>query len=183
MANLIDSSYFIGPLLIGQSDQATVNTVIEQFITRYENEYFLKIMGYNFKKLYEQGLLDDVQKYKDIRDGKEYLGAYQQTEKWRGFKETAPFKRSPIANYVYFQYMRNHATISSGTGEVKANQQNSRSMSSVNKATLMWNEMVEWNKEFHRFMYWNQEVYPEFFQDLRNRSCSNNELFSSTYFF
>jgi hypothetical protein len=180
MATLIDTSYFIGPLLIGQSDQATVSTRLTQFIDRYEKEYFLNLMGYNFKKLYDAGIAAVTQKYVDIRDGKEYTNRWGVLDKWRGLKETDP-KRSPIANYVYYWFERDTVTVTTGTGEVKPNQQNSRSIYAGNKMMTAWNEMVKWNWEFWNFMYSNQDTYPEFFQDLRNW-CNSNDLYKPVYY-
>lgn len=180
MATLIDSTYFHTNLLIAQSDQTSVSTALQLFIDRYEKEYLLKLMNYNFKKLYDAGVTASTQKYIDIRDGKEYTNRYGATDKWRGLKEASP-KRSPIANYVYYWWARNEVTTSTGSGEVKANQQNSRSMASVNKQMSAWNEMVEWNKEFWAFMYANQDVYPEFFEDTRNWSRCN-ELYAPIYY-
>lgn len=169
MATLIDHTYFIRDLSIGQSDNAQVIAAIQLFIDKYEQKFLLDLFGYNFKKLYDVGITAVTQKYVDIRDGKEYTNFYGVTDKWVGLRD-ATAKTSPIANFCYYWYERDGISKTLGDGEFINKQEKKYAISPEDKMRRAWSEMVCWNKEFWEFMYANQDTYPEFFADVRNYS-------------
>jgi hypothetical protein len=169
MATLIDHTYFIRDLSIGQGDNSVVQGSLQTFIDRYEEEYLLGLMGYNFKKIYETGIVAVDPIYVDIRDGKEFTNHYNVLDKWIGLRN-ATTKKSPIANYVYYWWSRDNISKTLGDGEFINKQEKKYATSPEYKMMRAWNEMVCWNKEFWNFMYANRDVYPEFFADVRNYS-------------
>jgi hypothetical protein len=68
-------------------------------------------------------------------------------------------KKSPIANYVYYHWMRTHVTASMGSGEVKAKSNSSDNVSPIDKMTAAWNEMVNWNQSLYPFMEYGNFGY------------------------
>src|SRR5678809_1036278 len=145
MANLIDSTYFIRDLSIGQGENATVQAVLVSFIDKYEQKYLLELMGYNFKKLYDTGITANTPIYTDIRDGKEYTNRYGVLDRWRGLRDVTA-KTSPIANYCYYWYERQGISKTMGDGEFILKPENKLAVSPVTKMARAWNEMVCWNK-------------------------------------
>lgn len=187
MANLIDTSFFFGDLSIAQISDAAVVSTVNRVINEREPELLLALMGYELYKNYQAGVAG-TQKYKDIRDGKEYTNRSGKLTKWRGLKETvvAPVDgppavagqyRSLIANYVYYWHMRNNATASTGTGEKTSKAQNATDASPRQKMGSAWNQMVKWNRELVEFLLSNESDYPEF---LKHYGCYELNNFLTT---
>lgn len=72
-----------------------------------------------------------------------------------------PFKISPIAYYVYYQYQSSEASKTGGTGEGIINTQNSTPVSPSYKMAKAFNKMVHINMELFDFLYSNKDVYPD----------------------
>lgn len=69
-------------------------------------------------------------------------------------------KQSPIANFIYYWYLRNNATTTAGSGEAGNNV--SAPVSPKTKMVRAWNQMAEWNLELVEFLLSNMSVYTEF---------------------
>jgi hypothetical protein len=177
---LIDTSYFYGDLSIAQITNEAVEANVQRFIKQYEPELLADLLGYELYKNYLAGVAT-VQKYKDIRDGKEYTNRAGKLAKWRGLKNNS-ISQSLIANYVYYWYLRNEASITTGTGEKTANAQNASNASPRVKMTRAWNQMAKWNMELVEFLVSNQTDYPEFISyygscELDNLLTTINPIF------
>lgn len=70
------------------------------------------------------------------------------------------YKRSPIANYVYYQYLKDSVSFTMGAGEVAP--QTDVASSPKMKMVKAWNEMAKMNRELYGFITANQSVYPEY---------------------
>lgn len=75
---------------------------------------------------------------------------------------TSPALQSPIANYVYYWYQKSQLTSTTGTGQVKTDNQNSQPATVKYKAAGAWNAMAHWSQKFFDFIKANSEIYPEF---------------------
>lgn len=160
---LIDTSYFYGDLSIAQITEDSVDTVVKRFIALYEPEVLTNLMGYELYKNYLAGVTAGTQKYKDVRDGKEYTNRMGRLSKWRGLKQKLGSDSfSLVANYVYFQYIKDQASSTTGTGEKISNAQNAIGTSPRFKMVRAWNQMARWNWELVEFLLSNQSDYPEF---------------------
>lgn len=169
----IDASYFFGELTIAQKSDAAVAGSLSSFIDIYEDKLLTDLFGYELYNNYQEGILANTQIYKDIRDGKEYTNRAGVLSKWKGLIYTlGTTKKSLIANFVYFNWQQNEATITSGTGEKVATNQNAINASAGNKMVRAWNEMVNMNHELLEFLLSNQDNYPEFI-DHYGRSIPN----------
>lgn len=186
--NLIDQSYFEKALAVPQKETAAVLAKLQAFIDQYEREYLERILGYelhkNFRTAFEAGgVLAD--KWKDLKEGKEFVGVNNHLTKWDGFVFTQmDLKRSPIANYVFFQYLRHEASAFTPSGEVTPATQNASPANPLERQCRIWNEMVGMNNKLFEFLYQNQDVYGEYFQGgftayyARNKNlfCTINPL-------
>lgn len=161
----IDSTYFFGPVLIPQNSDSAVSGSLQLFIDTKEPELLRQLLGYELHKAYTAGIAagSPDAKWIAIRDGKEYTNRQGYLDKWRGLKFTdGTGKKSPIANYVYWHWMENEATVTTGTGEKKAANQNAVDASPAVKMVRAWNEMIDMNWELIEFLLSNQSDYPEF---------------------
>lgn len=74
---------------------------------------------------------------------------------------TGTNKKSLIANYVYYWYIRNNYTQTASTGEVKSTNENSTMASPALKMVRVWNEMSACICELVDFLDAKKNDYPE----------------------
>lgn len=132
--SIIDKTYF---------DDLDINIpestyeVITASITKYEPEILRLAMG---STLYELMIATPLASpYKEIMDGKDYSivqGSVTYTVKWNGLKNSD--KISLIAYYVYYWWMRNHASLTMYTGEIKPGFENAAQASINMKVSNTW---------------------------------------------
>jgi hypothetical protein len=165
VATLINDTYFVGERNIPNTTNSSVLERLTFFITKYEEELLQAVLGYALYKAYKAGIAATTpdSKWTELQDGKEYTDSNNRLRKWNGFRD-ADSKRSMIANYVYFWWMRDKASISTSIGEVQEKPDNSASISSLTKQSRAWNEMVSWIEEMILFLDTNIETYPEWEQ-------------------
>ena len=68
--------------------------------------------------------------------------------------------RSPIANYIYFKWMANANTQTTGVGETSGKVENSTRVGPEHKMVKAWNDMVHMNRDVYRFLRANDTIYP-----------------------
>ena len=139
MANLIDSTYFIGDILL--TNKTDLATDISEAISRYEKEILISLFGY---KLYKQLVATPtVEPYKSLIEGAEFEMTFDgitQLQKWNGLKNSD--KESLIAFYTYYKYQERNFVKPSAISTVKPKAENSETVSPVWKMVNAWNEMV-----------------------------------------
>lgn len=74
-------------------------------------------------------------------------------------QSTGIYKKSPIANYVYYWFMRNNATQTTAMGEVAANNENAVNVSGEKKMVRAWNDMIHVIRELQEYLYSNRVLY------------------------
>lgn len=74
---------------------------------------------------------------------------------------TGTDKKSLIANYVYYWYIRNNHTQTATTGETKAANENSTMASPALKMVRAWNEMSKWICELVDYLDAKKDDYTE----------------------
>lgn len=161
----IDASYFFGPLTVAQKSDINVAANLLMFIDEHEEKLLTDLFGYKLYKDYKAGIAagSPAAKWTELRDGKEFTTRSGIETKWRGLRFTiGTAKKSLIANYVYWNWMRNEASNTTGTGEKVANSQNAVNASPAAKMTNAWNEMVTMVWELVEFLLSNEDVYPDF---------------------
>lgn len=151
MAYLIDESYFQRELFVPNADDQdrSVYQELQQFIDEKARLCLKEVLGYTlFKDLDDNitdGNLDDAapQKWKDLVNGKEYTkDGY--TYYWQGLLiNEGAFKKSLLANYVFYYWLYYNQSTMSGVGEVVLNAKNAININSTQRLTSVWNEFVE----------------------------------------
>lgn len=68
--------------------------------------------------------------------------------------------RSPIANYIYFKWMANANTQTTGVGETSGKVENSTRVGPEYKMVKAWNDMVHMNRSVYTFLRANDTLYP-----------------------
>ncbi len=129
MEHLIDKNYFWGALYIADLSEAREAAELDRYIAKYQKEYIKRMFGAAYSVLDElQEELADL-----VRD------------------ETT--LTSPIANFVYFHYQRDKATVSTASGEKQINIQSTANVSPNEKIVRAWNDMVTANADIHSLLY------------------------------
>jgi hypothetical protein len=172
---IIDTTFFFEELSIAQLTEVSVQSTVTRFIQKLEPEYLRDLLGAALYKAFEEGRAEvtPVAKWADLLNGKDYTNRRGEEATWRGLREVvtepvagppavAGVYRSPVANYVYWHYMRHHATITTGSGEKKLKAINAEVASPAEKIARAWNAMVEWNGELVEFLLSNPADYPGF---------------------
>lgn len=163
---LIDATYFIRDLNIADAKQGVSsrlgNTLLTDYIPVYEKEYLMKVLGYPLYTAFIAGLAITPtvpQKWLDLKNGVTYT-VNGKDYQWVGF--TNADKVTPIANYVYIQYMRNTSTNTTGTGEAQNAQQNAVTLSPDNKIHHASVEMTELTHSLYHYLDNNKIIYTEY---------------------
>lgn len=74
---------------------------------------------------------------------------------------TSTAKRSLIANYVYYWWLRDNVSHTATIGESQPQAENATAVSPGQKMCRAWNEMAQWIKELTHFLDHSQNTYPE----------------------
>lgn len=164
--SLISPDYFKGPLAIAQRGQPSVNDDIANYITRYEQEFLVAALGYDLYNDFITGIAEDNpdQKWKDLNEGVVFkntsgwwpafyaaninrrpLYNNNQNMQWVGFAAGADAvnKPSPLAAYVYYNYMRDLNVQNAGIGFVKAKGEGSVTGNPALRLVDRWNNMSD----------------------------------------
>lgn len=142
---LIDITYFVGEINVANTDQLPVRERLELFIKKYEKRFLTQLLGEAVYNEFMTGLqvIPVLQKWEDLKDK----------------LVDDDTKESPVANYVYYFYMRDNYTQTVGVGEVKAKAENSVMSNNDAKMVRAWNEMVLWVDDLRPWFVDNQLYY------------------------
>lgn len=149
--NLIDSTYFNREINIPGVEKPLVSGPLSKFIKEYEPRFLQKALGYEFYTEFwaamEAGSSESM--WTEIVEGGTFTHCGKLV-KWDGLRASTELKESIIANYVYYFFMRDNVSMTTGIGEVKSKSENSASASAAPKMCKAWNDMV---RQLH--VLWN----------------------------
>jgi hypothetical protein len=180
---IIDETYFTGNLTIAQLSQMEVRDDLDLLIEREEPKYLKLLLGLRFYNAFIAGISPisgAEQRWLNLLNGIEY--EYNNREyQWIGFEND--LKQSPIANYVYTQYLKNLVETMTGVGTVKPATENGSLAFASPKIVRAWNEMVEWQTGLIRYLRENRSIYPEWRPYSSNYwfLASNGTLYTNYY--
>jgi hypothetical protein len=154
---IIDETYFTRELSIPNVNEVqteaydTLNYFVDEYVRQLLRDA-LGIESFNELDTYViDGAFDSTsapQYIIDLVEGKEYEKSGI-TYKWSGLINTqGVFKKSLLANYVYYNWLLNSFTTQSGVGEVTLNPQNANLVNPTQRLVSAWNKFLE--------MYQNQ---------------------------
>lgn len=149
---IIDETYFTRELSIPNVNEVqteaydTLNYFVDEYVRQLLRDA-LGIESFNELDTYViAGAFDSTgapQYIIDLVEGKEYEKSGV-TYKWSGLINTqGVFKKSLLANYVYYQWLLNSFTTKSGVGEVTLNPQNANLVNPTQRLVSTWNKFLE----------------------------------------
>ena len=142
MANLIDSTYFFGEISLPGSSLSGDLADIDDYITQYEKEALIDILGYTLYRDFIANPGDT--RWTRFSAGHEYTITYlgdTHYVKWNGLVNTELI--SLIAYYVYYYYVRFHMTHTSGFGELLQQAENASRISPTQRMVNAWNQFAK----------------------------------------
>ena len=87
-------------------------------------------------------------------------------------------KVSPIANYVFYQYVDERVIDFTLVGNVKSTTDNNRIADETPRLVYAWNRMVDMNRLLYHYLKANKAAYPEW-KDLCGCGCCSSNQWSS----
>jgi len=158
----LDVNYFYGPLTIPQvTDQAVARNLAYYFAT-YEIPFLKLLLGEALYNAYNAGLAE-------VTPAAKWTALQSEIYNVVGSIPNQ-IKVSVVANYVYWFYMRDMVTQSTGSGEKIAAAENATNASSVQKVKLAWNMMAKRNREIHAWLKARVTDYPEWVEPVADYS-------------
>lgn len=155
MSNIITTSAFVGPISIAQLSQASVANDVNAYIAICQPAYLDKCLGASLAAAFIAGLDATPpveQKWLDLRDGKVFTNTDGRSCKFEGLKD-------PLANYTYFCFRRDKATLTAGVGEVIPESERSYRISAAVKMSAAWNKIKTSNLILWNFLFVNMIAY------------------------
>lgn len=160
MANVITYEYFRGPLNLPQTTNAQGQALLTQFITQYEPEFLRKALGMDLAADLITNIASLDPKWVELRDGVAFINTRNRQDRWVGFSNAD--KISPIANYVYYQFVKDGITATAGLGEVVPKAENADRVYPQLKLQRAWNLMADMIRTLHEWLRMDPDTYPEF---------------------
>jgi hypothetical protein len=140
--SIITIADFKGEQNVAQSNNPGVRENLQGFIDKYEPKFLAMLLGSALAKEFVTGLV--LVPVVPATDPVTYVPI---DPKWLYLRDDTTLK-AMLVDYVYYWYIRDQVTFTSGTGEVKAKNENSSAASSVGKQVMAWNEMADMAREF-----------------------------------
>jgi hypothetical protein len=160
---IIDYTYFTNRLNLPQTGNTPGREDVEAYIDQYEPEYLKCVLGLDLWQAFNAGIEGSgppsEQRFIDLLEGKDFTKdgcGYH----WNGFKPLTG-KISPIANYVFYQYVDERVIDFTLVGNVKSTTENNRIADETPRLVYTWNRMVDLNRALYNFLQANKTVYPE----------------------
>ncbi len=189
--SIINSSYFIGERNIPNTNASDVGSLLANMLNIYEKKWLVAALGYDLFVAFKAALLNGdplAQRYWDILFGADFTGLDGLPTRWDGLVAktdenaltmdisidgntitldvadvpTSAEPKSPLADYVYFYWLRKKNSQTADVGEVRSDDQNAQVISPRYKLTYAWNDMVDKTCKLHEMMVVNYAVYPEY---------------------
>jgi hypothetical protein len=163
--SLINPSYFVGQLTIAQRAQPQVSDDIQSYCDRCEQEFLSAALGYDLMVDFLAGIKAPAPidtKWAELKNGvvfKNTSGWWpafgsgnlnrrpfynnNQNMNWYGFAVNKAATPSPLAGYIYYEYMRDLNVQNTGIGFVKTKGEGSVTGNPYLKLVDRWNNMCD----------------------------------------
>ena len=144
--SFISSTYLIGEINIPNKTGSNSDaTAIAQYITRYEKEILISLLGYELYSLLIADCTDFVpvsQIYKDLVNGVEFTHTFNGVDyllKWNGLQNTDLV--SLIAYYVFYKWQEYETVHNSSSGSLLIESEGGQRVSPMNEMINAWDKM------------------------------------------
>lgn len=119
-------------------DKELIAENLQLFIDKYEPILFKKLLGEDLYTLFKATPAD------------------------ARFVALLPYLKPADVDYIYWFYLEDQAIQNLGTGAAQSKKKNAVTVSPYPKMVRAWNEMVDCNRELHKYLKDNSDIYPEY---------------------
>ena len=176
MFQFINESYFDSQLLQLPVTNDVIVTILREEIERNQEDYLYLILGEKMAQDFIYGIRNVSNdaysadgKWLNLLFGKKNNANQQYYNNWFGFSNHQTIdnvgstrRRSPFANYLYYNYVQSKLSVTTGIGEVLPKFENGTNMPSYDKMLRVWNDMVDLHLRMHAFIMSNIYDYPDY---------------------
>jgi hypothetical protein len=134
----IDASFFIGEVEIPNRTSIPVTEKINFFINKYEIEYLDQLLGEELSLEYREGIAEVSPEPRWVKLKQKIVDSTR--------------KISPIANFVWFYFMRNEASMVVSGGVAVTKKENAVMVDPIYKQTYVWNDMAKMSFDVKSFI-------------------------------
>lgn len=160
MPPLINNTYFINEITIAQINQPDVVEQVDDLIAKYENVFLRDVLGYSFTKLMLANIADA--RFVALLNGAEFTNVWTTyLDKWDGLANSIT-KHSPIANYVFYKYVRAKHEQQGGISTLRPKAENADVVTAEYTLIKAYNEMVDMIHKCRQYLISEKVTYPEF---------------------
>lgn len=173
MATIVSNDDFVGEIVIAQLSQKAVSDELAVFIDEYEPVFLKLLLGQTLYDEFIAGLGIDEQ----VEDAE---NPPTPDQIWLDLK--AQIGKS-IAQYIYWQYIKNNNSQTSGIGQTKNGSDNAVPASPRFKMVKAWNKMVGTCFSVVAFINNDPDNYGDYYisnfyaYGYFNRYCNTPEIF------
>lgn len=137
--NLVNNSFFIRDINIAQSNTSSVSEKIDMFISKYEPEFLLNLLGY---PLYKKFISENSERMSYIINGCEFENENQDLSNFEGIILN-DIKYSPIAQYVFCKILKKSQSIVTGVGVFTSKSDSGSNVVPSSDFSQSWNAMSD----------------------------------------
>lgn len=158
--SLIDTTFFRGDISIPQlaGDEA-VEDIVNDTIAKYETAFLSDLLGYAFQKLVVAS--PATAPFLAIVQGDEYTDRHGVLRMWTGLANSTT-KSSPIAQYIFYQYIREQHEVKTRISTVKPKAENATRVAPEYTLNKAWNDMHKMIVNLREFMHAKAADYPQY---------------------
>lgn len=162
---IVDRLYFRGLLQVENSNEQPVQGRLQYFIETFEPKFLRKLMGYDLYTSFEAGRIVTPTVpaiWTNLLTGSGNYPGLVTTD-------AAGQKQSPIANYIYYWWLRDQATQNTALGQMIPAAQGGKRTNPMRKMEDVWNEMIERVWQFWEYLDVNKISYTDYKLDYTTR--------------
>lgn len=154
----LTESHFTGLLSIPESGTIGLTEIL---VDTFESDVMIDCLGFDLYINFRDGLLETSpeQRWIDLRDGAIYQDSDGVKHQWHGMANLSKY-------FVWFHATQSTQTQSTPTGEVMADNLNSKPASVDGKLCRAWNRGVKQLIELHRFIYQMNKNQPDTYKNF-----------------
>jgi len=172
---LIDSSFFVGDIVIPNTERPAISERIDWFISKYEKECLVKLLGVKLFNAFindsKYNILpldsDTPTRMQNLTFGSDFTTPDGSLFNWSGILQNT--NTSLVANYVYCEWERANASQSTGIATATMNTNAGNSISPAEKIVNAGLYITRQARMCAAFLWNNRDVYTEYtINDYKN---------------
>lgn len=179
MPSIISLSFFISDINIPNIGNAATDEKVNSYITIFEPKILEDVLGYELYTAFIAGK-SSVQRMMDLLNGVNYIDLKGKSQRYKGIVYS---NRSFIAQYVYFNIIKNDQTLTTGIGQVQVKGKETTPVLPTDKLINAWNFIADEVNSIISFL-WTRNKQANIYSEIDECQMQNAlNKFSKINFF